>query len=103
MAKRQSIRLEAVKQCVDEGHYGWTKDIGPLQVAVYVMVGGGMLGRSAAEQPADFYIDGRVGSLPYPKGDIKQAVAVLVAQAEAMGLDPRHLPEVPAFHACGIW
>ncbi len=35
-----------------------------LQVAVYVAVGGGMLGSAAAHRPGDFYIDSRVGKGP---------------------------------------
>lgn len=71
------------------------------QVAVYVMCGGGFLGRFAATQPANFYIDPRAGRLPYPRREIEQAVACLAADAEAAGLDPHRLPEFPHFHNCG--
>jgi len=74
-----------------------------LQVAVYVMCGGGLLGHFAAEQPADFYIDDRVGRLPYPRKEIYQAVSVLKTLAEAHCLDPHKMPELPSFHACGIF
>jgi len=44
---------------------GWgAESIPSMQVAVYVMCGGGFLGRFAAEKPMDFYIDDRVGCLP---------------------------------------
>ena len=82
---------------------GDTWDIGPLQVAVYVMCGGGMLGRMAAEQPADFYIDSRCGRLPYGVKDIEQAVNVLAVIAEVQGLNPHHLPSMPHFHASGVF
>ena len=77
--------------------------LGYLQVAVYVMCKGGLLGRFAAEQPGDFYIDSRVGKLPFGKRDIGQAVEVLAALAEIHGLDPHHMPQMPDFHACGIF
>jgi len=79
------------------------EQIGALQVAVYVAVGGGVLGRSAAEQPADFYIDDRCGRLPYCRRAIMQAVSVLAVLAKAGGYDPHHMPPMPDFHACGIF
>lgn len=79
------------------------RDIGPLQVAVYVMVGGGMLGRMAAQQPADFYLDARVSRRPYSTKAILNAVEVLAAMAEEKGLNPHNLPAVPQFHACGVF
>lgn len=83
---------------------GWGKEsIGPHQVAVYVMCGGGVLGSFAAEQPADFYIDDRVGRLPYPRKEICQAVETLTTIAEVNGLNPKHLPPMPRFHNCGIF
>lgn len=75
--------------------------VGHLQVAVYVMCGGGFLGRSAAEQPAEFYIDTRCSRLPYPRRDIMQMVATLVEVATLAGMDPKRLPEMPDFH--GGW
>lgn len=74
-----------------------------MQVAVYVMCGGGFLGGMAAEQPIDFYIDNRVGKLPYPRREILQAVKTLVTIAKLNGLDPHHLPECPEFHNMGIF
>ena len=74
-----------------------------LQVAVYVMSGGGLLGRMAAEQPADFYIDSRTGRLPYSKRSILQTVGVLKALAEHNGLDTHHTPPMPTFHKCGTF
>ena len=73
------------------------------QVAVYVMCGGGFLGQFAAEQPADFYIDERVGRLPYGRADICRAVATLSRIAEARGLNPHMLPPMPLLHSFGIF
>jgi hypothetical protein len=83
---------------------GWKAESIPfMQVAIYVMVGGGFLGRSAAEQPADFYLDERLKPGPYKDKEILQAVATLATLATANGLDPHHLPAMPNFHNCGIW
>ncbi len=83
---------------------GWKAETVPtMQTAVYVMCGGGFLGRFAAEQPADFYIDDRVGKLPYPRKEIYQAVETLATIAKANGLDAKHLPEMPRFHNMGIF
>ena len=73
-----------------------------LQTCVYTMCGGGMLGRFAATQPADFYIDDRVGKLPYSQRDICQAVEVLKTLAEVWGYDPHDLPDF-SFHNCGVF
>ena len=89
---------EKVKEC------GFKKDsIGPHQVAVYTMCGGGFLGAFAAEQPSDFYIDARVGRLPYPKKEIYQAVKTLATIAKANGLNPAKMPRMPVFHNSGIF
>lgn len=85
--------------------------IGALQVAVYVMCGGGMLGRFAAEQPAEFYIDMRVGKLPYPKKDILQAVTFLDAISTSAGFDTSgfgkdgklKMPAMPDLPGCWVW
>jgi len=83
---------------------GWdAESIPSMQVAVYVMCGGGFLGRFAAEQPMDFYIDDRVGGLPYSREEIYQAVETLKTIAIANGMDPRRLPPVPRFHNMGIF
>ena len=83
---------------------GWGGETIPtMQTAVYVMCGGGFLGRFAAEQPMDFYIDDRVGCLPYSKEEIYQAVETLKTIAIANGLNPRRLQLVPSFHNMGIF
>ena len=74
-----------------------------LQTAVYVMCGGGMLGTFAAEQPGNFYIDTRVGRLPYPKKAIYQVVKTLCTHAIKFGLDPKRLSDRPLFPNCGIF
>ena len=81
----------------------WKDSIGNLQIVVYVMCGGGMIGRSAAEQPANFYIDTRVSARPYPTKAIYQAVETLVTLAKANGLDPYNMPPMPDFHSCGVF
>ena len=84
------------------GNFG-ADSIPAMQVAVYVMCGGGFLGRMAAEQPADFYIDERCTKLPYGKREIIQAVQVLVIAAGAHGLNPHEMPAMPRFHNMGIF
>jgi hypothetical protein len=74
-----------------------------MQVAVFTMCGGGMLGHFAAEQPADFYIDSRCHGLPYSKRAIMQAVEVLAVTAKVFGLDPHRMPEMPQFHNMGAF
>lgn len=84
------------------GYFG-AKTIPAMQVAVYVMCGGGFLGRMAAEQPADFYVDARCGKLPFKVREIEQAVQVLVIAAGAHGLDPHNMPAMPRFHNMGVF
>ena len=88
---------------VQASDYDWSDSIPAMQTAVYVMAGGGMLGRMAAEQPADFYIDGRIGQLPYKRREILQAVNVLVVLATKYGFDPHHMPKMQDFHNLGIF
>ena len=84
-----------------------------LQLTVYVMCGGGFLGRFAAEQPKDFYIDDRASTV-YPAKAIYQAVKVLEIYAKILGLNPSSLdPTSELFpgkgwnfcqhHNCGIF
>jgi hypothetical protein len=87
-------RIEAIKQSLSY----WKDDLGNLQIQVYTMCGGGTLGRFAAEQPADFYIDGRVVRLPFKKRDIEKSVRVLAILAEAAGLNPHDMPKMPHMH-----
>ena len=83
---------------------GWSAGTIPsMQVAVYVMCGGGFLGRFAAEQPMDFYIDDRVGCLPYSREEIYQAVETLKTIVIANGMDPHRLLTMPSFHNMGIF
>ena len=62
-----------------------------MQVTVYVMCGGGILGKFAAAKPADFYIDALVNRRPFTSHEIKRAVASLVEQSQRDGLDPHNL------------
>lgn len=84
-----------------EGNTG--NNIPAMQVAVYVMCGGGFLGRAAAERPGDFYIDDRVSGLPYNRTKIRRAVEALAVAAKASGIDPFHLPEMPHFDGMGVF
>lgn len=78
------------------------REIELIQVAVFTMAGGGVLGGFAATQPAQFYIDDRVGKLPYGSRAIENAVKVLATLADAAGLDPKAL-ERPRFHNLGVF
>lgn len=80
----------------------WKEAIPLMQVAVYVMCGGGFLGKLAAEQPGKFYLD-RAGKKPYPDKQIVGAVKVLAQIARDNGLDANHLPEMPVFHNLGVF
>jgi len=97
------LKLDLEQVAESDNYYRDSRDIGTLQTVVKIMCGGGYLGNFAAEQPADFYIDDRVGRLPYRRKEITQAVAVLVTTAKARGLDPHNLPSPPDFHNCGIF
>ena len=77
--------------------------IGTLQVVIYVAVGGGMIGRMYAEQPADAYIDTRVGKCPYTRKQIENMRQCLIAMAEVHGLNPHSMPRMPDFHNCGVF
>lgn len=63
-----------------------------LQVELYVMTGKGFLGYFFASQPADAYIDLRVGRLPYSRKEIRAIQKLLIEQARQDGLDPHALP-----------
>jgi hypothetical protein len=84
------------------------RDMRQLQNTVYVMVGGGMLGASAARQPQGFYVDSRCSKRPYPNRSIMQAVKVLELHAIRLGLDPTSIPDEPGrsfmdHHNCGVF
>jgi hypothetical protein len=72
------------------------------QIAIYVICGGGPIGLWAAENPADFYLDDRVGRLPYIRADIRRSVATLAKIAQARGFNPHDLPTMPILHSFGI-
>ena len=71
-------------------------EIATLQVAIYVAVGGGRLGREYAEKPKTAYIDKRVSRLPYSMKQIEALRQFLVIVAESKGLDPNDLPAMPS-------
>lgn len=82
----------------------WRKETIPfMQVAVFTMCGGGFIGRLAAEQPANFYVDDRVKRLKYPKKEIYQAVETLKTIATVHGLNTHDLPAMPRFYNMGVF
>lgn len=84
-------------------HIRWTEaDLQSAQVAVYVMIGGGMLGAFAMRQPASFYIDTRVGKLPYSRKDIMQVIECIIAACHVLGKDAHNLPE-PSLPGCWVF
>lgn len=94
-------QLRNIQQCVFNQNISKSKRTEFLsrhQIAVYVMVGGGMLGSSAALRPASFYIDTRVSRLPYSKRKIMDAVHSLAQLARALNYNPDDLPPLPFVH-----
>jgi len=81
----------------------WARElIGVHQIAIYVMCGGGNLGRWAAENPSEFCLDYRIGRLPYEREEILRAVATLAQIAQAHGFNAHELPCMPLLHSFGI-
>ena len=74
-----------------------------LQVAVYVMAGGGMIGRMYAEQPADAYTDTRAGRRPYRTDELESARQCMIASCHALGLDPHNVPPMTNFPGCWVF
>lgn len=74
-----------------------------LRVSIYTMIGGGMIGELAVNRPNQFYIDARVGKLPYKNRSIHQAVDVLKLYVKVLGLTPDTMPRMPHFHNCGLF
>lgn len=109
---KQKAQVEAVYDCL-RGILGMThqqvldlldtESIPQQQVKVYIMCSGGMLGRFAAEQPGEFYIDDRVPFVPSRRKKIEKEVGHLVSLMEAKGLDTkRGEVRMPWFHNCGL-
>lgn len=96
-------QIENIKTGSREDARRYKKWLPQAQVAIYVMVGGGIIGRMFAEQPADAYIDIRVGKRPYKYKEIAAARKILVAMAEKAGLDPHKLPAMPNFGNLGVF
>lgn len=74
-----------------------------LQTSIYAMIGGGMLASFAIRQPADFYIDDRVGGLAYPKKAIMQAVRILEHTAKQLGHNPHEVPDMTMHLNLGVF
>ena len=92
---------EQVKESIECAGDRW--QIGTLQVAIFVAVGGGLIGNMFARNPKHAYIDSRVDKRPYNRKDIERMRLTLVAMAEVKGLDPSCLPPIPEFHNCGVF
>lgn len=95
----QNIRNE-LEEC---GREKVMEEFQTLRVVVYVMVGGGFIGRFAVDQPNDFYLDSRVGKRPYSQRKIFQAVEVLRLYVKVLGLKYDTMPRMLDFHNCGIF
>lgn len=91
-----------VRQMSVEDAARWKDAIPLMQAAVFTMAGGGLLGRFAATNPAEFYLDTRVSRRPYSATKILTACANLAQIAKLNGLDPRRLPD-PSFHNLGVF
>lgn len=94
---------EQVRQNVKDDAERYREMVPRLQVMIFTMIGGGHLGSFAVEQPADFYIDDRVGGLRYPRRAIYQAVEILKIVAEETGLNSHKMPPMPWVHHCGAF
>jgi hypothetical protein len=103
----KKLHLDEVKKLFEEefslDREKFLSQVEAFQVAVYTMIGGGGLGSLAVRNPANFYIDGRIGRLPYPRREILQAIEVLKIMAEVAGLNPKAMPRMPCFHHAGIF
>ena len=97
MAKLREIFAEQYR----EGPSRFMERLKAQQIVVYVMCGGGLIGRSHAEQPRNAYVGDRVSKRPYPRRSIAQATAVLALMAEIAGLN--HLPEMVDIHGSGVF
>ena len=86
----------------DNGNKPTIKELEHLQVMVYTMIGGGMLGQFAMTQPESFYIDLRVGRLPYSKKDIYNVIEMMKASCDYLGKNPNDLP-APSFSGCWVF
>lgn len=92
--------IKARLEC--KGREAVLQEMKQLQAAVYVMVGGGLIGNSAATQPAGFYVDGRVSKRPYSLRNIEKAVKTLHIYQDVLGITdmPRDYFDC---HNCDVW
>src|SRR5438132_2927196 len=70
-----------------------------LQIMLFTMIGGGSLGRRAAEQPTRTRIPPGTERLPYSRREITRVQGALIERARAYGLDPDALPPMPTLTA----
>lgn len=93
------MKLQCERCGVDE----FRRIVGSTQVAIYIMTGGGWIGRTYAEQPASAYTDARVGRLNYPAWQIENCRLALVVMSEVAGMDPENLPPMPNLFSMGVF
>lgn len=104
----QDIDPALVLKCIqgrlaDKGRDEVFKQMQQLQAALYIMCGGGFLGRSLAESPADNYVDDRC-SIPFSRKAVYNVMQVLTIYAGVLKLDPTKLPGgYFDCHNCGVW
>ncbi len=91
---RDRLKVLKKKQLREEAHN--------LQVAIYVMCGGGFLGSFAVENPREFYIDDRVYGLPFSRTKIYRAVSVLTVYFDLLKIK-RGDARKCRFHSCGVF
>ena len=73
------------------------------QLALYVMVGGGLIGRFYAEQPEYAYRDTRAGRAPFKTKEVEAMRGALLGLADVCGMDGRDMPRMADFHAAGVF
>lgn len=103
-----SINLKIVEEKLREdlalcGEEAIVQELKNLQIAIYVMCGGGLLGKLAVEDPWNFYLDDRTAKLPYKRAEILQSIEVLKVYAKVLEEDINTMPPVSQFHSCGIF
>ena len=65
-----------------------------MQVAIYVMCGGGFTGGAAVRAPVQFYVDTRAsGTFPYSDADLMSAVTAYEIRARELGYNTNSMPD----------
>ena len=75
-------------------------ELSRVQIALYIMCGGGFIGDFAVRQPDEFYVDDR-GKTPYSVPDILKALVFYSAFLKELGIDKNDIPRMPFVpHMC---